>query len=233
MFQSTTLPFTIVILSLSFLLHQVVPGVHAQASQAPPTTFGTATGSSSVSGSVTGTAISGSITSSAASSTSTNATSTVSTSSGLPNLGGFSECVSTCFLTAVSQANCSNVVPADCYCNNTNYTTSLLTCIRSGCPTELSTAESLTNQFCAIASTSMSFSITAFPSSSSSLSSGSSANATQTSPATSTGSQTSAASGGGDGSGNSAIGMMVLGSGMMGGWVMALVGVIMGGLMVL
>ncbi|KAF5353137.1 hypothetical protein D9758_008775 [Tetrapyrgos nigripes] len=205
--SSTTLPLSLILLSLSLVLQwQILPGAHAQASQAPPTTFGSATESGSRSGSLTGSAVSGSATASNSSSVSASTTNTAD----LPSLSGYSTCgrdlgvvvcactlgawmdrgkagrwlphlwaywtrLVNCFQMAIGQAGCNSVVSPECYCGRANYTSFLLSCMQSNCSSELSTVESLTNQFCAIASpsTSVSFAITAFPSSGSGSASGS------------------------------------------------------------
>ncbi|ESK84646.1 hypothetical protein Moror_13305 [Moniliophthora roreri MCA 2997] len=152
-------------LPLSFLLFlRIVSFTWGQASQAPPP--------ETVTGSVTGTAIgtASSAASSGSASVSASATSSAPQSTmSLPPLGPYSPCVVNSFQKAVSDAGCDNLVPADCYCRSGNFTTQLISYIAQGCPQELATAESLSQQFCAIASTStsLSFSVTSLSASSS------------------------------------------------------------------
>ncbi|KAF9262536.1 hypothetical protein L218DRAFT_1077760 [Marasmius fiardii PR-910] len=143
-----------------------------QASQAPPTSFG---GETSITGSVTGTAITDSATTTGVSTTNSSASGSMTSSSSatptrsadLPDLSKYSPCVSGALQLAVSDMNCSTVAQPACYCPNSTFPNALIQRIRTqGCPNELSTAEGLVQQFCAVASTSVSFSITSFPSSS-------------------------------------------------------------------
>ncbi|KAG7091463.1 hypothetical protein E1B28_010494 [Marasmius oreades] len=147
-------------LSIIFLL-QTASLAWGQASQAPPTSFG----SDSITGSVTGTAISGSSSVLSSSSMSSNATPT--RSADLPSLSGVSSCVSNAFQLSVSDLNCSSVAQPTCYCQNLSFPNALIKRISEGCPNELATAEGLVQRFCAVASTSLSFPISTLPTSTS------------------------------------------------------------------
>ncbi|KAJ3820795.1 hypothetical protein F5880DRAFT_909584 [Lentinula raphanica] len=153
----------------------------------------------------------------------------------LPSLSGYDTCVVTCFETAIASVNCSNVVPESCYCNSTNYQSALVSCMQSDCPSELITAEGLTNQFCALASTStsISFSITSLPSSSS-VSSTASNNGSSTVSVTTTTSN-SASSGSSTGTSNAALGNVLRGGlnqAAMPSLLVAAVGVLAGAFLV-
>ncbi|CAL1711837.1 unnamed protein product [Somion occarium] len=136
--------------------------------------------------------VSASRTSSSASSaangtSSVNATSIASatSSANFPSLSGYSPCVANCLGMAVSETGCNSLVDVQCFCTNTTrFTRSIVNCISSECPGDLTNAETLSQQFCNVASPSVSLS---FPSplptqsSSSSPSSSSSRSASLTS----------------------------------------------------
>ncbi|KAJ3748301.1 hypothetical protein DFH05DRAFT_1519816 [Lentinula detonsa] len=164
------------------------------------------------SSSTLGSASSGSTTATSSGSGSGSSLSASSTSSAaLPSLSGYDTCVVTCFETAIAQVNCSNVVPESCYCNSTDYQNALVSCMRSNCPSELVTAEGLTNKFCALASTStsISFSITSLASSSSTSSAAPSAGSTSASGTSSLSSTSLSSSAGSTGSSNAALGVVI------------------------
>ncbi|KAL0955510.1 hypothetical protein HGRIS_001749 [Hohenbuehelia grisea] len=155
----------------------------------PPSTFPTVSVSSTTSS-----------TNSITNSSSTIASST--SSAALPSLSGFSSCgtvlptllvnfitklrflVTNCFTLGIAAANCSNVVPVDCYCTKANFTSTLVSCVSAECPTELVTEQNLAGQFCRLASSSISLSFPT-PSSSSTSSTASNSSSTATWPGTS------------------------------------------------
>ncbi|KAL0576434.1 hypothetical protein V5O48_005539 [Marasmius crinis-equi] len=190
-FQLKNLPFSVL-----FLL-QILSLAWGQASQAPPTTFG----SDSITGSAT-TQGSGTPTSPASSSAnSTSASGTQTSSQQLPTLGTYSPCLVTAFTLTVSDMNCTSVTQTDCYCRNASFADALISRMSSSdCPQEISTAENLAQQFCGLVSTSISFSVTSLPSPSGT----STSNQTSTAAPTST-TGTSSGSGSGNGNGNGAV----------------------------
>ncbi|KAJ8074388.1 hypothetical protein PM082_015288 [Marasmius tenuissimus] len=207
-FQRKNLP-----LSALFLL-QILSLVWGQGSQAPPTTFG----SESVTGSATTQATSTAPSSLSANSTSASVTQT--SSAQLPTLSGYSACVVNATQLAVSDMNCESIAQFECYCTNASFSGALISrMMQSDCQHELSTAEGLAQQFCNIASTSVSFSVTSFTPTGSSTSNGQ----------TSTSSNPSGGSGGQNG-GNGAIGSFTPASAV--GLSVALIGVALGALIV-
>ncbi|KAJ3782471.1 hypothetical protein GGU11DRAFT_748938 [Lentinula aff. detonsa] len=182
----------------------------AAQSSSSTTSSSSGVGSSSTLGSASsGSAIASTTSSGSGSGSSFSASST--SSAALPSLSGYDTCVVTCFETAIAQVNCSNVVPESCYCNSTDYQNALVSCMRSNCPSELVTAEGLTNKFCALASTStsISFSITSLPSSSSTSSAAPSAGSTSASGTSSLSSTSLSSSVSSTGSSNAALGVIV------------------------
>jgi len=95
-------------------------------------------------------------------------------SAAYPSLSGYSPCVTNCLQLAASNGGCSSIIQTSCYCNSTNVTPferDLVSCVGSGCPNELSSAESLAKAFCAAGNSSTSISFPPMTSSSSSRSS--------------------------------------------------------------
>ncbi|KAK0468899.1 hypothetical protein IW261DRAFT_1010681 [Armillaria novae-zelandiae] len=143
----------------------------------------TTTSSASITGSVTGTAISEPSSSISGSSTSRSTTTSLSgslsasstLSAELPSLSGYSTCVTNCLQLSIAEVNCTSVAEVNCFCGQADFSSSLTDCVTSQCPNELSTAETLAQRFCAVASTStsLSFSVTSIASSSTSSSSSS------------------------------------------------------------
>lgn len=118
----------------------------------------------------------------------TTGTATVTQTTNLPNLGDYPPCVSTCLELAISNVSCTNVAIPACYCtSNKTLPTHLISCISDTCPDQLSVAEDLTEKFCAIVSTSLSFSITTLPTTTATNTTNTSP--TQTGPTTTGGSQ--------------------------------------------
>ncbi|TFK34048.1 hypothetical protein BDQ12DRAFT_690307 [Crucibulum laeve] len=148
----------------------------AQVTLAPPSTFPSASqfsvGSTTPSGS---SSASGSINSS-----------TPTSSAQFPILSGFSSCVTTCLSLGVAAANCSSVTEVDCYCGKRNFTSEIVSCISQQCPTEITTAEDLSQRFCNVASSSRSLSFPPTPSSTPAPSSSSSSTSSVSSLASST-----------------------------------------------
>ncbi|KAI0827590.1 hypothetical protein BC628DRAFT_1318066 [Trametes gibbosa] len=92
---------------------------------------------------------------------STSGSGTTTSSARFPSLSGLSSCASQCFGLAISQDGCNSIVDVNCYCTNTTrFTSALVACISTQCPNDLASAESISQQFCALASrsTSLSFS---------------------------------------------------------------------------
>jgi len=193
--------------------------------------------SSSSTGSSSGSSSSSTLSSSSSATSNSSASSSASsTSTALPSLSTYSSCVSTCFETAIGLVNCTSVVPESCYCNNTSFQPALVSCIQtSSCADQLSTAEDLTNKFCALASpsTSISFLVTSVSASPSSSPSSSSSGTGLTSSSGS--GLTGTSSSGSTTSSNAAVGMV--GFGGIDGLSMvrlgvAVVGVVIGALLV-
>ncbi|KAG8741194.1 hypothetical protein FRC10_003188 [Ceratobasidium sp. 414] len=108
------------------------------------------------SGTATGT-LSGTLTASA------NGTATVTTSSATPttttypSLGDASPCVVNCLQGSIAQANCITITQVDCYCNSERFRNSLVQCVASNCPSDLTNAEQLGQQFCNIVSVNITY----------------------------------------------------------------------------
>ncbi|KAJ3735577.1 hypothetical protein DFJ43DRAFT_1214896 [Lentinula guzmanii] len=132
-------------------------------------------------------------------------------SAALPSLSGYDTCVVTCFETAIAQSSIlfSKILIRTHI--STDYQNALVSCMRSNCPSELVTAEGLTNKFCALASTStsISFSITSLPSSSSTSSAAPSAGSTSASGTSSLSSTSLSSSVSSTGSSNAALGVII------------------------
>ncbi|KAF8071899.1 hypothetical protein FPV67DRAFT_1779037 [Lyophyllum atratum] len=203
----------ILVLSLSFANAAGPPTL------IPPSTFESATSSSTASGSITSLSASGS----------TSMSATPTTSAQFPSLSGFSTCVTNCLQLAVS-VNCSSVADVNCYCTSKRFTQDIVVCAATSCPGEITTVESLAQRFCSLASQPASLS---FPSTLSGAST-SSSNPTNTAPSTtSSGTSTS----GSVTTSNAASPGTVLGPGYLGsspflGMGVALVGVILGAFLV-
>ncbi|TCD63861.1 hypothetical protein EIP91_004875 [Steccherinum ochraceum] len=124
----------------------------------PVTDSGTSTsttGSSTATGTATGTPT----TNGTASAASTTSSPTGTSSAEFPSLSGYSSCVSNCLGLSVSEVGCNSLVDVNCFCANaTKFTHSLVDCISSQCPTDLTNAETVSNQFCALASPNVSLS---------------------------------------------------------------------------
>ncbi|KAI0060567.1 hypothetical protein BV25DRAFT_945030 [Artomyces pyxidatus] len=81
-----------------------------------------------------------------------------------PSLSGYPTCVTDCLTHAVADANCTSITEVNCYCSNKTFPADLFSCVSAAnCTTNISSAESLAQQFCGLASTSLSLS---FPSTS-------------------------------------------------------------------
>ncbi|KAK7691519.1 hypothetical protein QCA50_004918 [Cerrena zonata] len=180
------------------LLVWPIAQVLAQGSLTPPPVSAPSETSTSASVSRSGSAsVSASAASSGSASGNASSSASATSSANFPSLSGYSPCVANCLGMAVSQTGCSSLVEVQCFCTNmTLFTSSIVSCISSGCPTDLNNAEALSQQFCNIASPSVSLSFpspppTASSSSSASSSSGSSgstssSSSTSSAPSTST-----------------------------------------------
>ncbi|KLO05863.1 hypothetical protein SCHPADRAFT_1002670 [Schizopora paradoxa] len=109
------------------------------------------------------------------------ATGTLTTTS-FPSLGTSSPCVNNCLALAVSQVNCSTITDVSCFCVNGNFPLDLVGCVSAQCSDELSSAESLAREFCALASSSASLTFPASPTNSSTSSSSSSSSTQSPTP---------------------------------------------------
>ncbi|ETW74725.1 hypothetical protein HETIRDRAFT_442683 [Heterobasidion irregulare TC 32-1] len=96
------------------------------------------------------------VTPSSSASHSGSATSTAS----FPSLTGYSSCVVDCLTHAVSAANCSSVTDVNCFCESSVFPPSYESCVETSCASDLPSATSLANQFCAVSSPSTSISFT-------------------------------------------------------------------------
>ncbi|KAF8901848.1 hypothetical protein CPB84DRAFT_1846566 [Gymnopilus junonius] len=102
-----------------------------------------------------------------------------------PSLSGVSSCVSNCLADAISIVNCTSLVDVNCFCTQPNFSPELSDCVFSNCPDQIPTSESLAQQFCNVASTSVSLTFPSLPvtsATSSSTSTSSSAASTSTAP---------------------------------------------------
>ncbi|TDL22945.1 hypothetical protein BD410DRAFT_184010 [Rickenella mellea] len=86
-----------------------------------------------------------------------NGTASASTTS-FPSLSTYTPCVTNCLSLAVSDANCTSLTDVACFCINKNFTTGLVNCISTQCSDQLMSSESLAQQFCNVASPSVSLS---------------------------------------------------------------------------
>ncbi|TFY61372.1 hypothetical protein EVJ58_g4555 [Rhodofomes roseus] len=155
----------------------------------PPSSSASANGSGSLSGSATSTA-------------------------SLPSFSGYSACVDNCIDSAVAFTGCSSVADVDCFCGGTKcvlrysshpfpideldsstaFAQNLTSCMANYCPSSIGSAESLANQFCAVASpsTSISFATTSLPSTTSASATNTSSSASRSASRSATSSSTSA-----------------------------------------
>ncbi|KAH9976120.1 hypothetical protein BGW80DRAFT_1291490 [Lactifluus volemus] len=92
-----------------------------------------------------------------------NTSSTASSSTPFPSLGGYTTCVVNCLDYAVARVNCTSVTAVACYCTSSVFPNALYTCVAANCSTSVPTAENLAQKFCAIDNTTLSFSSTAAP----------------------------------------------------------------------
>ncbi|KAI0333210.1 hypothetical protein GY45DRAFT_1319817 [Cubamyces sp. BRFM 1775] len=143
---------------------------NAAASLTPPVDTSSST-SASVGLSLSFTPVSSATaTGSAQSGVSGSGTATATSSAPFPSLTGLSDCATQCFGLAISQDGCGSIVDVNCYChgqNATRFANALVACISEQCPGDLPSAESISEQFCALASTSTSISFpTSVPSTS-------------------------------------------------------------------
>ncbi|KAH9067692.1 hypothetical protein EDB87DRAFT_20862 [Lactarius vividus] len=96
-----------------------------------------------------------------------NTSSSTTSSAPYPSLTGYPSCVTDCLTYAVAQANCTSITAVNCYCPSRIFPDALYTCVAGNCSTNVPSAESLAQQFCALDNVTVSFSSTAAPSSSS------------------------------------------------------------------
>ncbi|KAI0269462.1 hypothetical protein BGY98DRAFT_307061 [Russula aff. rugulosa BPL654] len=114
-------------------------------------------------------------------------TPSTTSSAPFPSLSGYSTCVTNCLTDAVAQVNCSSITAVACYCTNQTFPAALYACVASNCSSNVPSAESLAQRFCAIDNVTLSFASTAALSSSSpSSSSASSSSSTPSNAAPTT-----------------------------------------------
>ncbi|KAG8757119.1 hypothetical protein FRC12_010386 [Ceratobasidium sp. 428] len=121
-----------------------VPG-----SSTPSSSSRTRTASGTRSGTASGT-LSGTITSSANGTATETASSAVPTTTTYPSLGDASPCVVNCMQVSVAQAGCSTITQVDCFCPSPQFRNTLVQCVASNCPSDLTSGEDLGQQFCNI-----------------------------------------------------------------------------------
>ncbi|KAI0363396.1 hypothetical protein BV20DRAFT_1058099 [Pilatotrama ljubarskyi] len=145
-----SLPISLLLFPLSLCL---APYVEAAASLTPPAESATSSGSVELSTSFTpSSSVSGSG-SGASGNGSTSLSATATSSAQFPSLSGLSDCATQCFGLAISQDGCDSIIDVNCYCVNPGrFTSGLVACISTQCPGDLSSAESISEQFCAVAS---------------------------------------------------------------------------------
>ncbi|KAI0359372.1 hypothetical protein OH77DRAFT_1447418 [Trametes cingulata] len=152
----TSLPVSLLLFPLSLWL---VRSVDAAASLTPPAESISTSGSVELSISFTPLSSASSSGSSASESGSTSLSATATSSAQFPSLSGLSDCANQCFGLAISQDGCDSIIDVNCYCANPGrFTSGLVACISTQCPGDLSSAESISEQFCAVASQSTSLS---------------------------------------------------------------------------
>ncbi|KAI0712804.1 hypothetical protein C8T65DRAFT_646447 [Cerioporus squamosus] len=218
----STLPVPLLLLTLASY-------VAAQASLTPPPI--SAPGDSS-SGSLNPTSTSSSSNASGSGSSGVSTSGTPTSSAQFPSLSGLSDCANNCLALAISQVGCQSVVDVNCYCtprtNATRFASSLVGCISTQNCTDLTSAESIAEQFCGLASTSTFISFpTSSPSSSfsnpfSSTLSSSANRSSATAPSSTSTSATSTSTG----QGNGALPGMATGPAALLGLVGAFVGIL-------
>ncbi|KAF6746753.1 hypothetical protein DFP72DRAFT_922168 [Ephemerocybe angulata] len=116
--------------------------------------------------------------------TSTSPNPSTTSSAEFPSLSQYPACVSNCLAMAVAAASCQSVVDVNCFCVKPVFPQALYTCINKDCPTELTSAEDLAQNFCRIASASPTLTFptsTPTPTSSSTSTSSTSSSTTSTS----------------------------------------------------
>ncbi|KAI0628436.1 hypothetical protein C8Q77DRAFT_1220895 [Trametes polyzona] len=134
-----------------------ITSVNAAASLTPPAE--SATGTIEPSLSLSFTPLSSTTSGTAAANASATGTATPTSSAQFPSLSGLSSCANQCMGLAISQDGCDSFVDVNCYCaNSTQFTSGLVACISAHCPNDLSAAENIAQQFCAVASKSTSLS---------------------------------------------------------------------------
>ncbi|KAG8686158.1 hypothetical protein FRC08_012716 [Ceratobasidium sp. 394] len=127
-----------------------VPGTPSSSSSRTRTSSGTR------SRTTTGT-LSGTLTASANGTATASTSSATPTTTTYPSLGDASPCVVNCLQVSIAQADCSTITQVDCYCNNERFRNSLVQCVASNCPSDLTSAEQLGQQFCDIVSVSITY----------------------------------------------------------------------------
>ncbi|RDX43245.1 hypothetical protein OH76DRAFT_1488028 [Lentinus brumalis] len=196
----SSLPFPLFLLTLASY-------AAAQASLTPPPV--SAPGDSST-GSLNPTSTPSTSNASGSGSSGVSTSGTPTSSAQFPSLSGLSDCATNCLALAIADVKCESIVDVNCYCapkaNATRFATSLVACISTQNCTDLSSAESIAEQFCGLASTSTSISFptsvpsTSFsnPFSTSSSVSSSAGNSSATAPSSTSTSATSTSTGQGN-----------------------------------
>jgi len=102
---------------------------------------------------------SGNSTATSLSSANSSASATLTNTAQFPSLTGVPPCATTCFETAISDANCTSVIDINCFCVSGKFPKGIVSCISKTCPDLLNSTEQLAQQFCDVGpnSTSLSF----------------------------------------------------------------------------
>ncbi|KAF8190901.1 hypothetical protein BJ912DRAFT_316317 [Pholiota molesta] len=155
--------------TLILLLGQLVAQTLGSASLVPPTVTLTNQTSTGTLPTTSGASTTTTRTTSGASSNSQTTTSATSTSTAqYPSLSNVPTCVSDCLASGISRVGCSSVVDVNCFCVKPNFTAELVACILANCPDQVSSSETLAQQFCNVASLSPSLSFPPVPTTTSS-----------------------------------------------------------------
>ncbi|KAH7908273.1 hypothetical protein BJ138DRAFT_1158059 [Hygrophoropsis aurantiaca] len=75
----------------------------------------------------------------------------LSTTANFPSLSGYPICVSQCLAIAASAANCSSIILADCYCTNSTFADTIVSCTARECYTNIQQSEKIAQQYCDLA----------------------------------------------------------------------------------
>ncbi|KAF9444112.1 hypothetical protein P691DRAFT_361923 [Macrolepiota fuliginosa MF-IS2] len=73
---------------------------------------------------------------------------TQTSSAAFPSLSGYPPCVSNCLATTISSVGCTSIVDVNCFCPSDRFPLTLVNCISAACSDQISSGESLAQQFC-------------------------------------------------------------------------------------